>query len=238
MTDPWWLPAPEGWFPRHIPQSAWHQHAPFASWLISNTQPATVVELGTHNGFSFFAMAEAAKRLDLETELFAVDTWEGDDHAGFYTNQTYEYVKTVAEAEYPNAHLIRALFAEAATQFEDGSIDLLHIDGRHGYEDVKEDYLTYLPKLSDQAVVIFHDTNEYSEGFGVHQFWGELETTHPSFHFLHGHGLGILTPGNRPPTVLLNFIGLATHSPHQVRTTYHQLGQLVTEATKKMINGL
>jgi hypothetical protein len=31
-------------------------------------------------------------------------------------------------------------FKDASSQFEAGSIDLLHIDGAHRYEDVKEDF--------------------------------------------------------------------------------------------------
>jgi len=229
MVDPWWLPATDSWFPKHIMRSAWFEHAPFASWLITNLQPDVVVELGTHNGFSFYAIAETAKRLDLPTQLHAIDTWEGDDHAGYYGNQTFDYVTAVSE-QYPNTHLHRATFADAVTDFPDASIDLLHIDGRHGYEDVKEDYETYLPKLSDRAVVIFHDTNHYGDGFGVHQFWGELETTAPSFHFLHGHGLGVIAPGTNPPDIILAFMQAAQANPQLVRHTYHQLGQIITKA--------
>ena len=49
---------------------------------------------------------------------------------------------------------VRCTFAEALQHFPDGSVDLLHIDGRHFYEDVKEDYESWLPKLSDRAVVL------------------------------------------------------------------------------------
>lgn len=33
---------------------------------------------------------------------------------------------------------------------------MLHVDGRQRYEDVKEDFETYLPKVSDRSAVLFH----------------------------------------------------------------------------------
>jgi hypothetical protein len=205
--------------------SAWLEHAPFAAWIIDAARPRTLVELGTHNGFSFFAFAEAARRPGLPTRLWAVDSWEGDEHAGFYGDEVYGAVQAVVDADYPDsAVLVRAYFADAVDRFADGSIDLLHLDGRHGYEDVKEDFETYRPKLSDRAVVLFHDTREYDHDFGVHRFWAEIESTAPSFEFHHAHGLGVLAWGPNAPARVLDFIRVAQAAPEQVREIYATLG--------------
>lgn len=217
------------WFPAHYVVSAWHEHAPFASWVIDAIRPKTVVELGTHNGFSFFVFCEAAKRLGLSTELYALDSWEGDDQAGFYDQSVFESVSNVALAEYADhAHLLKGYFSDSVHHFEDGTIDLLHIDGRHGYEDVAEDFAAYLPKLSPQAVVLFHDTNEFQDGFGVHRFWEELAARYPSFQFLHGHGLGVLAVGQSTPPAIAALLDKARTSTETIRLSYESLGSAVS----------
>lgn len=214
------------WVPRHYVQSAWVEHAPFAYWLVSACRPRSIVELGTHNGFSLFVFAEAVRRLELECTIDAVDSWEGDDHAGYYGEEVYASVAAIVDAEYASfTRLNRAYFDDAVTRFADGSIDLLHIDGRHGYDDVKADFETYAPKLSDRAVVIFHDTHEFQEGFGVHRFWDELAPTRPSINFHHGHGLGVLAYGPNVPEPVLAFLADAAENPELIRRTYEELGK-------------
>ena len=90
---------------------------------------------------------------------------------------------------------MQSTFDAAVDQFADGSIDLLHIDGRHFYEDVEHDFETWRPKLSDRAVVLFHDINVRERSFGVARLWDEMRVGAPSFTFHHGHGLGVLAAG-------------------------------------------
>ena len=185
--------------PKHLVLSAWTEHAPFAFWLVEAHQPRTIVELGTHNGLSYFVLCQAVEELGLDSRCYAVDTWAGDEHAGFYSEEVYELVSRVNEDHYSAfSRLVRSTFDEAVEYFDDGSIDLLHIDGRHFYEDVRHDFETWFPKLSDRAVVLFHDTNVRERGFGVHSVWAEIRDRHmASVEFLHGHGLGVLQVGTK-----------------------------------------
>ena len=99
-------------------------------------------------------------QLGATTRAYAVDTWEGDVHSGLYVAEILSELRAYHDPLYNGfSRLIQSTFDQAVNQFPDHSIDLLHIDGLHSYEAVKHDFESWLPKLSEQAVVLFHDTN-------------------------------------------------------------------------------
>ena len=177
----------------------WSGHKLFAYDIIANVKPNSIVELGTHKGTSFFAFCQAVKDFNLATSLYAIDTWQGDLHAGFYKEEVYEKFISIREKYYNNKNIIilRERFDDAVNRFKDNSIELLHIDGYHTYEAVKHDFDTWLPKLSPDGIILFHDTAEKRNDFGVYKFWNELcERYTYHFSFSHSHGLGIIFLGN------------------------------------------
>ncbi len=200
--------------PDYIPMTSWLEHGPFAMWLIRKIRPRRIVELGTHHGYSYFAMCQAVKEVNTQTECFAVDTWSGDEHAGFYDESIFEGVIAQNRNYAKFSRLLRKTFVEALSDIEDGSVDLLHVDGRHFYGDVKEDFESWIPKLSASAVVLFHDTEVRDRNFGVFQYWDEIKDSHPSLNFKHCHGLGVLMWGADIPEGLLDFVEM-TKDPRQ-----------------------
>ncbi len=180
--------------------SAWYGHVPFAHWIVAATRPRCLVELGSHYAVSYSAFCESVLRERLDTRCFAVDTWQGDDHAGFYGDEVFADVQRFHDVRYGGfSELLRCTFDEALPYMPERSVDLLHIDGRHGYEDVAHDFMTWQSRLSDRAVVLFHDTNVRERGFGVWRLFAELSGKHESFEFLHAHGLGVLAWGKQAP---------------------------------------
>jgi GT2 family glycosyltransferase len=197
------------WTPERLGRpSAWWGHVPFAFWLIAKCEPRLLVELGTHYGVSYAAFCEAVLRLRLGTRCCAVDTWEGDSHAGGYGEEVFAEVKAFHNRYASFSHLVRRTFNDACGDFADGSIDLLHVDGFHTYEAACRDFETWRPKLSSRAVVLFHDTNERRHDFGVWRFFDELRQEAPAFQFLHAHGLGVVAIGADVPEAVKRLCGL------------------------------
>lgn len=189
--------------PLVVPLSAWTGHVPFGSWLIHAIRPKMLVELGTHKGTSYLSFCQTVQEATFDTRCYAVDTWEGDEHAGEYGKTVFDELNEYHQKHYAGfSQLLRMTFDEATTYFADGTVDLLHIDGLHTYEAVRHDFESWLPKLSDGAVVLFHDTNVKERGFGVWKFWREVSTRYPSFEFGHSHGLGVLVVGARSRPLL------------------------------------
>lgn len=225
---PFWLTPPAYWLPSHYPVSAWLTHAPFASWIVAALRPASIAELGTHYGFSCFVFAEAVKRLRLPSIVSALDSWEGDDHAGFYDETVYDSVDAVVKADYPDSvRLVRGWFSESRSHFPDRSIDLLHIDGRHAYEDVLTDYTEWLPTVRDGGVILFHDISEREKGFGVWKLWEEIAEPGRSFTFEHGHGLGVLGVGDVASPGLQALFDADAATADRIRDDFSRLGDVV-----------
>jgi hypothetical protein len=225
-----WLSAASFWQPTHFVTTAWLRHAPFASWVVEATRPRAIAELGTHWGYSYFVFCEAVKRLGLDTRAFALDTWEGEEHAGKYGEEVYDYVRGVNESEYSEfSTMLRGYFDDSLSDVEDGSIDLLHIDGRHRLEDVTHDYESWAPKLSPRGVVLFHDISEHRDDFGVWEFWADISQRYRSFAFEHEHGLGVLGVGSELPPAIERFFDAAEADPQAIRDSYEALGEVVAD---------
>lgn len=185
-------------------KSGWGGHIAFAFYLIHELQPRTFVELGTFWGDSYFAFCQGVAEWRLSTRCTAVDTWAGDAHAGRIGRKAYCVVHAHNQTKYAGfSELWRMQFDEAQRQVPDGSVDLLHIDGYHTYEAVRNDYETWLPKMSERGVVLFHDTCVRTGDFGVYRLWEEIAVRHPAFQFTHSNGLGVACVGTQVPPPLV-----------------------------------
>lgn len=182
--------------------STWLENYAFGYDLIHAFRPKTVVELGVFWGGSFFVFCQAVKACGSETICHAVDTWEGDSQAGKLEEETFQAFQKHRETHFAAISIVKRMrFEEALDAFPDGSIDLLHIDGFHTYEAVKQDYETWLPKVAKGGIILFHDVKVVNEeqNFGVKRFWEELKKEKLHFEMNNQFGLGVLYNGSELP---------------------------------------
>ncbi len=217
--------------PQRIAVSSWKQHVPFGMLLIDLVRPRLVVELGAHAGVSYCAFCQAVTELQLDTRCVAIDSWEGDLQAGAYGPDILTDLRAYHDARYAAfSTLKQSYFDDAAADFADGSIDLLHIDGFHTYEAVKHDLETWLPKLSAQGVIMLHDIAERSPTFGVWRLWEELKRAYPRhLEFEHGHGLGVVAVGESAPAGLQAVFDLPPDQWATLRDLMRDLGMRFDE---------
>jgi hypothetical protein len=135
------------WLPDYECPSEWIEYAPFAFWICEALRPIRFVELGTHHGYSYFAFCQAIDRLRIGTTAYAIDSCKGDEHTGFYDESVFRSVSMWNEKRYSAfSSLIRSTFDDAVDYCADGSVELLHIDGRHFYDDVEHDFTLWRPE--------------------------------------------------------------------------------------------
>ena len=208
----------------------WAGHKSFAYDLIRNLKPNRIVELGTYRGTSLFSMAQALKDESMKSKITAIDTWEGDEHSGFYDNDIYEGVLKIKNTYYKNVNiqLLRTTFDNALKQFPDKSIDLLHIDGLHTYKAVKRDLENWFPKVQQNGIIMFHDTHEKMNDFGVYKLWEELKKKYAYLDFSHSHGLGII--------LLNNSSDLHTICQNNLLTQHYELLYAINNRIRREIN--
>jgi hypothetical protein len=210
--------------PERIAPSTWLTHTPFAMFLVDILRPSLIVELGTQYGVSYCAFCQAVQILKLNTRCYAVDTWEGDAHVGEYGSEVIKDLRHHHDPRYSEfSQLLQSTFDEALKNFENKTIDLLHIDGYHSYEEVRNDFLNWLPKMSKRGVILFHDIHVRDIGFGVWKLWGELKKQYPYFDFPHGYGLGVLVVGKQYPPQM-NLLLKVTNDLTIIKDFFFQLG--------------
>lgn len=207
--------------------SAWHGHVALMHWLVSTQKPKTFVELGTEHGISFLSACHASAMNGVSTRCFAIDTWKGDAHTGEYSDEIYVNLSKFVGRYYSAfATLLRMRFDEARSRFDDGAIDLLHIDGLHTYEAVRRDYEDWLPAMSDRGVILFHDTSVRAGDFGVWRLWQELSVLYPSFSFDHSAGLGLICVGRDAPTEILALCDVPERSLSSIRNLFEKCSEV------------
>jgi len=213
--------------------SGWEEHIPFAFLLTKILKPKVFVELGVQYGISYFAFCQAVKKKGYRTKCFGIDSWKGDGHTKDYDESVYADVSFHNAKNYRRySSLLKCYFDDALTKFKDKSIDLLHIDGFHTYGSVKHDFETWLPKMSNRGIILFHDTTVKRDDFGVWKLWDEIEHLYPSYNFEHNYGLGILAVGKKADKRVIHLINKLKKDPSYAKM-FAELGATILRKGSK-----
>lgn len=148
--------------PRDIP--------PYTGWLKpSNREHLAQVmrdagftigaEIGVARGKNAKILCETIPNL----ELYCIDPWIK------YSNWTQEkmdqrYEDTVKRLAPYNVKIVRKTSMEAVKDFDDQSLDFIHIDGFHDFDWVMMDMIRWIPKVRPGGIVSGHDYYPFYRG--------------------------------------------------------------------------
>lgn len=114
-----------------------------------------IVEIGSWHGRSACALAGNTSGL-----VFCVDTWSGN-LCGLSRGLKPDLFATFAinTSSYSNVLAMRTDSLTAAKMFESAEMrfDMIHIDGSHDYESVKEDIVAWGKLATENAIICGHD---------------------------------------------------------------------------------
>jgi hypothetical protein len=171
------------WDPASLPPSRRNMLAPFLTWIFSYLEPSLSVELGSRDGETFRALCQISDRFSPRGRLVAIDPWSGDHLSAHLAQSAYEGLREFCRARHAaRASVLRAEIQAAASEFEDGSIDLLHVarvEEISGGSPVDLD--VWGPKLSDRSIVVITGAADGREMDDVTlKMWHHLSDTYPS----------------------------------------------------------
>ena len=145
-------------------------------WLFNTaTNMKTIVEVGSWLGRSTHALLSGCSGI-----VYAIDHFVGSRDIEDSTNwlakgrNIYnEFMDNVGSFE--NLKVIKKSSLEAVKDFDDGSIDMVFIDGGHSYEEVKDDIIAWLPKC--KKMLCGHDLPYESVQSALKDTIGDIETS-------------------------------------------------------------
>jgi len=132
--------------------------------LLSNSK--TIVEIGVQYGNTSKYLVGAAKNND--GHFYGYDYWdEIGAYVGEYKVQATK--ETIEQSLYnlghtneyfklTKANTLDPQFRKILLDDTGGSIDFAFIDGDHSYDGVKSDFNVVYPLLSEEGIIVFHDT--------------------------------------------------------------------------------
>lgn len=161
-----WRPTFKGWS-RDI--------LPFYDRMASQlADGAKIVEIGTAWGRSAAFLASRLVALGkARCTVWGIDPHPVAWAPGWYAEALGMLVKHTRPEELAILHMVRATSVQAARMFDEGSLDLVFVDGLHDEKSVQEDIITWLPKINlSSGMIAGHDYDRFQLAEGVSEHPG------------------------------------------------------------------
>lgn len=156
------------------PRCCYYEKALKMMDLVYEVRPHLCVEIGVYGGASIYPTASVLKYLK-QGIVVGIDPWsqnrcmeglaqEGEEYQWWAKKDLevifWAFVAMVEKYDLAEScRVIRSDGASAVQGFENGSIDILHIDGNHSETVSFKDVELYLPKMKKGGYVWFDDVN-------------------------------------------------------------------------------
>lgn len=136
---------------------------------VSHFNNAEFIEIGCDRGQSLSFLGVEIINKNKNIKIHAVDTW-GDNINSWNSSDTVyttflNNIKPVQDILKDKINIIRSYSVEAASKFNDQSLDFIFIDACHEYECVIADLNAWFPKLKPNGWIAGHDY--YAGHYGV-----------------------------------------------------------------------
>jgi predicted O-methyltransferase YrrM len=149
---------------KHLNEHKWFNYPHFYERVAKIPTYKVYVELGCWKGHSTAFLAKQLKEKE-GAVLYAIDFWdtapnrEGRvDLPDDYPNIYEIYLENIKRVFAPNlVKNIKGCTWEAASQFEDDSVDFIYIDADHTEKGVTMDIKHWWPKLKKHGIMAGHD---------------------------------------------------------------------------------
>jgi len=161
-------------YPQNV--DGWGSDAPIFDELVERVRPSLIIEIGSWKGASAIHMADASKKIGLDTAIVCVDTWLGSLEMWTDQSDPSRYGSLGLKHGYPQlyyqflANVVRAGHQDCIIPFPTTSLigarwfgkrsiqaDLIYIDASHDYDDVLADMRAYWPLVRPGGVLFGDD---------------------------------------------------------------------------------
>lgn len=129
-------------------------HKLFLYSLIRGCRPEVCVEIGTNRGKTSLYMAHAL-----------YDNGRGELH----TCDPVDYDQETTFSKFPQLSRYIHFHQKKGVDLDIDSIDFIFVDGFHEYEAVTEEIEYFLPRLTKEGLMVFHDCGGDNKTVGVNK---------------------------------------------------------------------